>query len=168
MPHYGIYIAVHVKDPPTSNMSSWIWTPYGPSWIRLLDRSVEIRLMFLGWTSSIFYQQQLGRPVDHMPPPPSVSHPGLPDLDNVVGIPMKYTHNSSPRSSSRFNIPPSSFLFGSGENLEELPKLHRFRLHSTRNHSFFCNGNYAESSPHTAHDFLISRAKFSVKRTFPG
>jgi hypothetical protein len=30
-----------------------------------------------------------------MTPPPSVGHPGLPDVDHVVGIPMKYTHTTS-------------------------------------------------------------------------
>jgi hypothetical protein len=39
-------------------------------------------------------QQQLGRPVGHMPSPPSVGHPGLPESDHVNGIPMNYIHNS--------------------------------------------------------------------------
>jgi hypothetical protein len=30
----------------------------------------------------------------HMPPSPSVGHLDLPDLDHVVGIPIKYTHNT--------------------------------------------------------------------------
>jgi hypothetical protein len=51
-----------------------------------LHRPVEIQLLFLGWTSSIFYQQQLGRLMGHMPPSPSVGHPDLPDLDHVVDI----------------------------------------------------------------------------------
>jgi hypothetical protein len=57
--------------------------------------SVGIQLLFMGWTSSIFYQQQLGHPVGHRPQPPSVGHPDLPDLDHVVGIPMKYTQNNT-------------------------------------------------------------------------
>jgi hypothetical protein len=55
---------------------------------------VEIRLLFLGWIASIFYQQQLGRPMGHMPLSPFVGHPGLPDLDHVVDISIKYTHDS--------------------------------------------------------------------------
>jgi hypothetical protein len=69
-----------------------------------------------------------------MPPPPPMGHPGLPDPNYVVGIPIKYIHNSSPQSALGFAIPP--FNFGSEKNLEELPKLHRFRLHSTGNHLF--------------------------------
>ena len=49
-----LYIAMHVKDPTFLNYSYWIRLPSRaladptPS-----DRSVGIRLLFLGWTSSI-------------------------------------------------------------------------------------------------------------------
>jgi hypothetical protein len=91
MPNYRIYIAVHVKNPPRSSLSFLGWT----SSIFLYRGSVWMRLLFLGWTSSIFYQQQLDRSVGHKPPPPSVGHPGLPDLDHIVGIHIKYTHNNN-------------------------------------------------------------------------
>jgi hypothetical protein len=39
-------------------------------------------------------QQQLGHPMGHIPPSPSMGHPALPDLATVDGTPMKYTHNS--------------------------------------------------------------------------
>jgi hypothetical protein len=38
--------------------------------------------------------QQLGRPMSHMPPSPSMGHPGLPDLGHAVDTPIKYTHNT--------------------------------------------------------------------------
>jgi hypothetical protein len=75
----------------------------------LLRRSVKIRLLVPGLDFILHDQQQLGRPMGHMPPSPSVGHPGLPDPSHVVDIPIKYTHNSSPRSSPRFIIPPTSF-----------------------------------------------------------
>jgi hypothetical protein len=56
-------------------------------------RRIGSSSLFLGWTSFIFNQQQLGRPVGRMPPPPSVGQPGLPDLGTIDGTPMKYTHN---------------------------------------------------------------------------
>jgi hypothetical protein len=49
--------------------------------------------LFLGLTSSILNLDQLGRPVGHMASPPSVGHPGLPELGAVDGTPMKYIHN---------------------------------------------------------------------------
>ena len=49
-----LYIAVHVKDPTFLNYSYWIRLP---SWAFMdltpSGRSVGIRLLFLGWTSSI-------------------------------------------------------------------------------------------------------------------
>lgn len=60
-----------------------------------LQRSVRIRLSDPGPDFILHDQQQLGRPMGHMPPSPSMGHPGLPDLGTVDGTPMKYTHNSS-------------------------------------------------------------------------
>jgi hypothetical protein len=37
--------------------------------------------------------QQLGCPMVHTPPSPSMGHPGLPDLGHVVDTPIKFTHN---------------------------------------------------------------------------
>jgi hypothetical protein len=57
------YIAMYVKDPPlliSRNGSEYFMGLHGPNYLHM---SVEIRLPLLGWTSSIFYQQQLGRPV---------------------------------------------------------------------------------------------------------
>ncbi|KAK1648793.1 hypothetical protein QYE76_066598 [Lolium multiflorum] len=59
----------------------------------LLHRSVEIRLLVPRLDFILHDQQQLGRPMGHMPPSPSVGHPGLPDPGHVVDIPIKYTHN---------------------------------------------------------------------------
>ena len=134
------YIAVYVKDPPMPNLSSWIRLP---SWAftdltpgidlqgsGYLSRPVGIRLLVPGLDIFHLDQQQLGRSVGHMPSPPSVGHPGLPESDHVDGIPMKYIHNSSPRSSPRFTVLPSSsacactFILWSEritENLEGLP-----------------------------------------------
>jgi hypothetical protein len=60
----------------------------------LLRRSVKIRLLVPGLDFILHDQQQLGRPMGHMPPSPSVGHPGLPDPSHVVDIPIKYTHNT--------------------------------------------------------------------------
>jgi hypothetical protein len=75
------YMVVHVKDPPIPKLSYWIWLP---SWA-LPDPTPS--------TGQVD-QQQLGRPVGRMPPPPFVGHPGLPDLGIINGKPMKYIHNT--------------------------------------------------------------------------
>ncbi|KAK1642405.1 hypothetical protein QYE76_060210 [Lolium multiflorum] len=90
MPNYGILQCRARQGSTFPYAPYWIRILHGPSRIRLPARSVEIRLLFLGWTSSIFYQQQLGRPMGHTPPSPSMGHPGLPDLDHVVDIPIKF------------------------------------------------------------------------------
>ena len=59
-----------------------------------LHRAVKIRLLLPGLDFIHLHLQQLGRPMGHMPPSPSMGHPGLPDLGTVDGTPMKYTHNT--------------------------------------------------------------------------
>ncbi|KAK1695829.1 hypothetical protein QYE76_012526 [Lolium multiflorum] len=53
-----------------------------------LRRSVRIRLSDPGPDFILHDQQQLGRPMGHTPPSPSMGHPGLPDLGTVDGTPM--------------------------------------------------------------------------------
>ncbi|KAK1660943.1 hypothetical protein QYE76_049102 [Lolium multiflorum] len=62
------------------------------------QRSMRIRLSDPGPDFILHDQQQLGRPMGHMPPSPSMGHPGLPDLGTVDGTPMKYTHNTTRRT----------------------------------------------------------------------
>ncbi|KAK1695834.1 hypothetical protein QYE76_012531 [Lolium multiflorum] len=52
-----------------------------------LQRSVRIRLSDPGPDFILHDQQQLGRPMGHMPPSPSMGHPGLPDLGTVDAPP---------------------------------------------------------------------------------
>ncbi|KAK1628771.1 hypothetical protein QYE76_003086 [Lolium multiflorum] len=69
-----------------------------------LQRSVRIRLSDPGPDFILHDQQQLGRPMGHMPPSPSMGHPGLPDLGTV---------DAPPRASS----PPCRNLAGASPEL---------------------------------------------------
>ena len=110
------FMGLHGSDswhrPPRIRLPPWASkdpaTSVGRFGSGYLSRPVGIRLLVPGLDIFHLDQQQLGRPMGHMPSPPSVGHPGLPESDHVDGIPMKYIHNSSPRSSPRFTVLPSS------------------------------------------------------------
>ncbi|KAK1662792.1 hypothetical protein QYE76_050951 [Lolium multiflorum] len=53
-----------------------------------LHREVKIRLLLPGLDFIHLDLQQLGRPMGHTPPSPSMGHPGLPDIGHAVDIPI--------------------------------------------------------------------------------
>jgi hypothetical protein len=72
--------------------------------------------------------QQLGYPMGHTPPSPSVGHPGLPDPGTVDGTPMKYTHTNLEQAqdarTKRYHYRPWQLEGGSGEEGKNTPSLY--------------------------------------------
>ncbi|KAK1696741.1 hypothetical protein QYE76_013438 [Lolium multiflorum] len=79
-----------------------------------LQRSVRIRLSDPGPDFILHDQQQLGRPMGHMPPSPSMGHPGLPDLGTVDAPPASSSSavpEPAGKSPERHRSEPTTVVF---------------------------------------------------------
>jgi hypothetical protein len=92
MSNYEIYIIVHVKDPSRSNLAAVM--DQDTSWLCLLAHVGWDPASVTGLEFIHILLTATGPPGGPYASPPSVVHPGLPDLDHIVGIPIKYTHNN--------------------------------------------------------------------------